>query len=361
MYTILMIEDEQDVRSGILKALAYEGYGTLGANNGQMGIELARKHLPDLIICDIMMPERDGYSVLIELRRDPYTATIPFIFLTAMTARKNFQNGIQLGADAYLTKPFDIAELVNVVNTLILRKETDLSKQLDTLRINLARTLPPDLQVPLTGIIGFSGILVESGLNVLPEPDDLLDMQTYIYENALRMQRRMSNYLLYYELKLLQYEPARKNEWQQCESIMTKDIISASVRKKAQEFDRQEDVVLELAETETQMPAESAQKIVEELLDNAFHFSEPGTPVHVMTAIDENQWMLKIIDRGCGMTTEQLANLKQRSGLGLTISHLLVQLHNGKLIIESESNQGTTVTVVFREHKNGTYNDLSSR
>jgi signal transduction histidine kinase len=142
---------------------------------------------------------------------------------------------------------------------------------------------------------------------------------------------------------------------------MTKDIISFSARKKAQEFDRQEDVVLELAETEIQMPAESVQKIVEELLDNAFHFSEPGTPVHLMTAIDEKQWMLRITDQGSGMTTEQLANLKRKPGLGLKICRLLAQLYGGELTIESESNQGTTVTVVFKEHKNGTHNDLSSR
>ena len=151
--------------------------------------------------------------------------------LSGGRSHKNFQDGIQLGADAYITKPFKIDELINVVNTMILKKETDVSKQLDTLRVNLARTLPPDLQVPLTGIIGFSGLLVESGLNVLPEPDDLLEIQTYIYENALRVQRRTSNYLLYDELKLLQYEPERKKKWQQCESIMTKDIINSSVGK----------------------------------------------------------------------------------------------------------------------------------
>jgi two-component system sensor histidine kinase/response regulator len=171
-------------------------------------------------------------------------------------------------------------------------------------------------------------------------------MQTDIYKNALRLQRLMGNYLLYYELKLLQYEPARKNEWQQCEPIMTKEIISASVRKKAQEFDRQEDLVSELVETEIQIPTESLQKIVEELLDNAFHFSEPGTPVHVITKIDKEQWMLRITDQGSGLTIAQLDALKQKPGLGLKICWLLAQLHGGKLTIESEPNQGTIVTMV---------------
>jgi CheY-like chemotaxis protein len=345
-----VIEDEHDVRTGIIKALEYEGYNTFGAQDGQLGIELARKHLPDLIICDIMMPERSGYSVLVELRRDPRTAMIPFIFLTAMTAREDFQDGIQLGADAYLTKPFDIGRLLAIVNSLILKKETNLSKQLDSLRVNLARTLPLKLQAPLTGILGFSGLLAESGIALLPQPADMFEMQAYIYENALYLQRSISNYLLYYELKLLHYEPERKSAWQQQNPVATKDLIACSASQKAQEYQRQNDLELTLIDMNICVPEQSLQKIAEELLDNAFRFSQPGTPVQIITDKEDQLFRLRITDHGCGMTPECLANLEEISGLGLKVCDLLVQLYGSKLTIESEPNQGTTVIVAFKQH-----------
>src|SRR5690606_34418328 len=99
---ILVVEDEQSLRKDIIEMLSYEGFEVLGAENGRVGIEEARKHLPDLIICDIMMPELDGYAVLDELRKETRTAAIPFIFLTARTDKMDRRLGMEQGADDYL-------------------------------------------------------------------------------------------------------------------------------------------------------------------------------------------------------------------------------------------------------------------
>jgi CheY-like chemotaxis protein len=359
MNEILVIEDEQDIRLNLVKALEYEGFGVIGAENGRVGVELAKKHLPDLIICDIIMPELSGYGVLIELRKNQHTATIPFIFLTAKTAKEDFRKGIQLGADAYLTKPFDIDELIAVVNTTLLKRETDVSKQLGTLRLDLAQTLPFGLQAPLTGIIGFSGLLAELGLEMLPGLNEILEIQTYIYENALRLKRFMGNYLLYHELKFREYDPEKKKRWQQRVSVLTKDVIASLAEEKAHEVKREGDLAVELVEAEIQIFPGSLQKLVEELLDNAFRFSQPKTPVRVTTTIDGKQFILKIMNQGPGMVEEPSLNLTEQLfsekslyehqgvGLGLPICRLLAQLHGGALTIESKSNQGTTITVVF--------------
>jgi len=117
MTKILVIEDEQKMRLRIQEILTYEGFETMGAANGHIGVQLAKEHLPDLILCDIVMPELNGYGVLAELRRDPLTVTIPFIFLTAKTAMNDLREGMNLGADDYLTKPFMIDELLATINT----------------------------------------------------------------------------------------------------------------------------------------------------------------------------------------------------------------------------------------------------
>ena len=101
----------RDIRGDILELLEGEGYPASGAQDGLAGVAAARAHLPDLIICDIMMPGLDGFGVLDELRQDPVTATIPFIFLTAKADKSDVRRGMELGADDYLTKPVEQAAL----------------------------------------------------------------------------------------------------------------------------------------------------------------------------------------------------------------------------------------------------------
>jgi CheY-like chemotaxis protein len=98
MTKILVIEDEMTVRENLLELLEAENFETVAAENGKIGIEKAISAAPDLILCDLMMPELDGYSVLTTLREEPVTATIPFIFLTAKSAKSDFRQGMDLGA-----------------------------------------------------------------------------------------------------------------------------------------------------------------------------------------------------------------------------------------------------------------------
>ncbi|HEY8396423.1 MAG TPA: response regulator, partial [Flavihumibacter sp.] len=112
---ILLIEDNPDVRENTQEILELSGYKVITASNGREGASLAQSELPDLIICDIMMPELDGYGVLHLLGHSPETATIPFIFLTAKAEKSDMRKGMLLGADDYLTKPFDDVELLQAV------------------------------------------------------------------------------------------------------------------------------------------------------------------------------------------------------------------------------------------------------
>ena len=133
MKKILVIEDEQIIRENILKLLKAEGFDVTGAENGTQGLKAAVSNLPDVIICDVMMPELDGYGVLMALRSNPVTATLPFVFLTGKAERSEMRQGMELGADDYLTKPFTKAELVGAISSR-LKKQEAVAKQYNTLR-----------------------------------------------------------------------------------------------------------------------------------------------------------------------------------------------------------------------------------
>lgn len=133
MKHILLIEDNTDVRENTAEILELAGYKVTTSINGRDGVDKAIADTPDLIICDIMMPELDGYGVLHLLSRNEATAGIPFIFLTAKTERSDMRKGMEMGADDYVTKPFDDIELLNAVESR-LRKTEKVKKKIEPTR-----------------------------------------------------------------------------------------------------------------------------------------------------------------------------------------------------------------------------------
>jgi CheY-like chemotaxis protein len=121
--TILVIDDNNDIRENTAEILELAGYKTFTAENGKRGVEVAIKERPSIIVCDIMMPELDGYGVLHLIRKNAETQNIPFIFLTAKTERGDFRKGMEMGADDYITKPFEDIELLNAVDIRLKKSE----------------------------------------------------------------------------------------------------------------------------------------------------------------------------------------------------------------------------------------------
>ncbi|MEO5595078.1 MAG: response regulator [Chitinophagaceae bacterium] len=123
MKSILVIEDNKDIRENTMEILDLAGYKTFGAENGKIGVETALKEKPDLIVCDIMMQILDGYGVLHLLRKNADTLNTPFIFLTAKIERTDFRKGMEMGADDYITKPFEEIELLNAIEIRLKKAE----------------------------------------------------------------------------------------------------------------------------------------------------------------------------------------------------------------------------------------------
>src|SRR5882672_10300842 len=129
MKRILVIEDEPEMRRNITALLRYKEYEPIGAENGRLGVELARREKPDLILCDVMMPELDGHGVLRALQADAKLALIPFIFLTAKGEKDDLRSGMDLGADDYLTKPVANADLIRAIEARLRRSERQTSRE----------------------------------------------------------------------------------------------------------------------------------------------------------------------------------------------------------------------------------------
>lgn len=160
MTKILVIEDENSVRRNILELLVNEGFDAIGAENGSSGIEIAQAQLPDLIVCDVMMPEMDGYAVLDTLRLDPLTSSIPFIFLTAKASRADLRMGMEKGADDFITKPFTWQELKSAIAARLakqttvsqLREKVQQLQELNILKDELIDSVSHDLRTPLANM-----------------------------------------------------------------------------------------------------------------------------------------------------------------------------------------------------------------
>jgi DNA-binding NarL/FixJ family response regulator len=129
MKKILVIEDEPEMRRNITALLRYYDYEPIAAENGVAGVDAARREKPDLILCDVMMPELDGYGVLQSLQTDELLARIPFIFLTAKGEKDDLRNGMNLGADDYLTKPVANADLVRAIEARLRRSEQHVQRE----------------------------------------------------------------------------------------------------------------------------------------------------------------------------------------------------------------------------------------
>src|SRR5258708_22437317 len=162
MKKILVIDDEEWLREMVQLALRQKGYGVIEAENGAVGIEVARKELPDLILCDVNMDKVDGYLTLSSLRNEPATALIPFILMTGLADNAGMRHGMELGADDYLPKPFTIDGLYAAVEARLRKAQTfrqESEKRLADLRDNISLMLPHELRTPLNGILAYGEIL----------------------------------------------------------------------------------------------------------------------------------------------------------------------------------------------------------
>jgi hypothetical protein len=361
MQKILIIEDQPDVRENIEAILELEDYETLSAENGEIGIEMAENNHPDLILCDVMMPKLDGFGVVQALRQNPITSTIPLIFLTAKADRLSLRQGMDLGGDDYLTKPFTLDELINAVKSRLSKQtliQQDVDQEQDKFRSNITRSLPHELNTPLNGILATSDLLINYYDTM--DADEAQSCLADIKFSGQRLYRLIQNFLLFTQLELFQSNPQQSQIWQNRLSQTTTNsvsIIQKITQAIAKPIGRTDDLQLFLKEESIRIAEQDLYKITEEIIDNAFKFSKKGTPIIVQSTLENKKFILTVSNQGRGMTSEQIAQIgaymqferklyeQQGSGLGLIIAKRMTELYGGQFKIQSTPNETTTVCI----------------
>lgn len=358
MTHVLVIEDETMLLENIKETLEMEYYDVSCAENGRVGVEVALREKPDLIVCDIMMPELDGFGVLLELRSNPVSATIPFIFLTARADRGSMRQGMEMGADDYLTKPFTPNELITAVKARLEKHAAvvqEYKNKLDHLRTSIIYTLPHELRTPLNGILGCADFLMMDFENI--ERERMYSIAEIILRSGQRLHKVLENYLLYAQIEVIHSDRERVEAIRASTLEYPAAIIDEMAQKVAMQAERPDDLQMSLENAVVAISEGNLRKLVNELLDNAFKFSKPGTPVVIQAGVNDGEgtYTLSVHDQGRGMTPEEINGIdaytqfnrklyeQQGLGLGLIIAKRLIELHNGQMIIESAPEQGTTV------------------
>lgn len=355
---ILIIEDEHNIRQDIVKILSLNKFQTIDTDDGNEAIRIARESLPNLIISDIMMPIMDGITIFKKLQEHNETATIPFLFLSAKSSKEDIRMGMNLGADDYITKPFDIQDLVNAVKSRISKQEKTLStlnKRYDDLKLSLHRTIPHEIRTPLNTILGYSEYLIKNvGSNSLEKNTEMLE---FIYSDAKRLQKMFENFIFLSKVEAYHSNPDDLRTLRNKKTIYSEMLIKDIFFFYANENKRVDDLEFDITDADLQIHEEHFAKIIESIADNCFKFSKQNDKVLITTTLIDDQLVMSFKDFGIGIAANHISevsafrqfnrdkNEQQGNGLGLAIVKSLVLLYNGNFKIDSIENEYTNIII----------------
>ena len=343
---------------GIADVLSVEGYEVGTAPNGRAALVRMKAKTPDLVLSDIMMPEMDGHDFVRLVRANPEWRTLPFIFLTALGQRTDERRGLELGADHYLTKPFEPDDLLLAVRVRLQRAadhQAAAEAALADLRTSILTTLNHEFRTPLTYIVGYTRLLADEGRGM----DDAIYQSCLnaLLNGADRLKRLVENVLLVSQIETGEVAAVIKMFPQRVLDVR------AEVEEVLQRFQAQADENgVELCSKVPQdFPSVSISKeyldqILAHLIENGIKFSGDGGRVTIEASADQQYAEFIVKDNGIGIRSDALPWIfdsfrqvdrkkqeQQGAGLGLAIVRGLVQAHEGLVKIESEPNLGTTV------------------
>lgn len=356
MHKILIIEDDQPLRSQMAKVFRFEGFEAAEAENGEAGVASAIEVVPDLIVCDIMMPGLDGFGVLQTLRENPKTAMIPFIFLTALAAMPDRRRGMAEGADDYITKPYDIAALLGSVRRRLEKRKRQLEesrRQAEEVSLAVAAAIPQEVLQSLEHITMVTNLMA---LKYADQDSQVAAMQQAVAQTSVRLRRMMRRMHLYAQLPQLYAN--RFELINHCVPTSAGSVIADAARGVCGNWNREPDLVAAVPAAQLLMSEEYLGLVVEELVDNACKFSPAGTPIEVKGEGQRELWSLTVTSYGPAIGVDQVARIgafkqfwqgsqkPQGLGLGLALVQGIARLHGCEFAIHSDAS-ATTATVLF--------------
>lgn len=360
-HTILVVEDDAQILEILTILLREQGYHVVRARDGQTALSLVENTRPDLIVSDVKMPGMDGFTLCEHVRADPAFAHVPFIFLTARDEKADRRRGMVLGADDYLTKPFEPEDLLLAIDARLARvartKEAfaEVGARLQDL---IVRTLTHEFRTPLALVVGYTDLLESSGLGM-----DEREFQVALHGlhvGARRLANLVEDFLLL--TKLNTGVLAQEVKDTVVGPIPPDQVVESAVRA-ARALAADRPVVLhgryESGDAQVAITQRHLLEIVQRLVDNACKFSRSdGGEVRVITRPESDWWILRVEDEGIGISPDVIPGIfdafrqvdrahmeQQGSGVGLTIVRGLVQLYGGEVFVESTPGKGSTFTV----------------
>ncbi len=369
---ILVVDDETANFDVIEALLNEEDYELQYASSGQEAFESLEVIPIDLILLDVMMPEMDGIEVCSKIKANLKWQTIPIVIVTALTAKEELARCLNAGATDFLSKPVNGLELrARVKSMLRIKQQYDeiqkfselqrdtiniLERNLQELSGNIASSVPHEFNTPLNGILGGLEFLIEDHKNM--DAEEVYEFLQLSYKSAIRLHKLTQKFLTYtqLEIKTQQINTPDSKEIKLLE-IPNKIFIVDLIENKAKQSGRLDDLIFDLDNGEPAINQKDFQNILNEIIENAFKFSQPGTPVTIISKAIDHSFYLTVSNQGRTMTDEEIANIgafrqfkrklyeQQGIGLGLKIVATILKIYGGILSISNLDQQGTTVEI----------------
>ncbi len=358
--TILVVEDNPDLNMAICEILESFNFAVHSSKDGFDALDWLKDNKPDMILCDIMMPGMDGYTLLKHARADNKLRTLPFIFLTARTSVADRRMAKEIGIEDYLTKPVDSNDLIAAINNALRRRQImqdEMQEQMNALRDRIVGILQHEFRTPLTFVLGYAEYLLDvtrGNFNV----DELRTSASAILDGGRRLQQLIETFLLLAELQNRQ--------------LNTTDIVKVQawelLRDTLQEFafrldaaELEVDFSLKNQNAAVFADAEMVREALRRLMDNAVRYRRADSKqiwLSVELLPTDTYVGLRIRDEGAGIPTQQLEQFatafeqvdrdnrtEPGAGLSLALIRHVAHLHGGTLEIESQHGKGSTFTL----------------
>ena len=361
---ILVVEDDIHLLSGISDILKLEDYSVTIAENGLEGLEILRQdpnNPPDIIVSDIMMPELDGFAFLEEVRKEKQWVTIPFIFLTAKGEKSDQYRGSMMGADVYLTKPFNADDLLVAVASRLNRQRDIKQVQADAIgdvKKQVLGLLNHEMRTPLTLVVAYADMLKQFDPDDL-DGEELMSFLSGVNSGARRLRRLIEKFINIVEIENGEAEQAYETN-KRITSNLFIPLQRGALRAIEDDPNEACDFVIEDNLPQVAINEDQISIIVRELVDNSVKFSEPGSRVEVGAKRIDEGVEIWVRDTGRGISPQHLEHIwepfyqvdrevheDQGAGSGLAIVHGLTSINKGTCSIESELNAGSTVRITF--------------
>ncbi len=365
MVKILVIEDEPILRNEMVDWLIFEDYQVISAENGIEGSTQAIQWLPDLIVCDITMPELDGYGVFLEVHSNPLTARIPFIFVTARAAHDDIRYGMNLGADDYITKPFSRVQLLDAVKSQlekhIVREQLHYQQiqqlqdalmqehQQSLLKVKLVAMFSHDFRNPLATILSSNNLVRDYATQINEE--HRLKHLNRIEASVVQLTQMLDDMLFIAQVESgnLDFHPALIDITDCFQTVVDEFRMIQGENYEIEYESLVSDSVL--------ADVRLLRQIANNLISNAIKYSPPHSTIKIQLSQQGDAFLFTVEDQGVGISETDQQDLFEAfkrgsnvgqvtgTGLGLAIVKRAVDILGGSIHLQSQIEQGTTVTV----------------